>query len=342
VMEYVDGRSLQQIVDSQGRLEVGRATHYIAQSALGLQHAHEAGMVHRDIKPGNLLLDRVGTVRVLDMGLARLLHDDDKVTQNYDRNSVLGTADYLAPEQAQDSHAADIRSEIYSLGATFYFLLTGAAPYAGATLMQKLIWHQTKPHKPVSEHRDDVPEGLEAVLDRMLAKDPDERFQTPAEVAQALIPWIPAHVPPPSLEEIPPLSPALAGSNDTMLAGGPLTPQNTAIHRGGPLTVHHLTNYAVPSIGGTGSDRKSVVDQEGDAPKVRKPGSGRNRKPGSGRTRKSVAADDVVLTKPEVNTLRRWVYIAAGLVGLAASAVGLIVAIWMYIGWMGLGPACVV
>src|SRR5207302_11244372 len=123
VMEYVDGPSLPEMVHRTGPLDVARACHYMAQAALGLQHAHEAGLVHRDVKPGNLLVDRGGTVKVLDLGLARFFNDDtDNITKKHDE-SVLGTADYLAPEQALDSNV-DIRADIYSLGATFYFLLT--------------------------------------------------------------------------------------------------------------------------------------------------------------------------------------------------------------------------
>jgi serine/threonine protein kinase len=145
VMEYVDGASLQEIVKRAGPLEPLRAAHYMCQAAFGLQHAHEAaGLVHRDIKPGNILVDRTGAVKVLDMGLARFFHDEEDVlTKKYDEN-VLGTADYLAPEQALDSHAVDIRADIYSLGATFYFCLTGKTPFSEGTVAQKLIWHQTR------------------------------------------------------------------------------------------------------------------------------------------------------------------------------------------------------
>src|SRR5437764_1488469 len=123
VMEFVDGSSLQEIIGKHGPMDLTRAAHYIRQSALGLQHAHEAGLVHRDIKPGNLLLDRSGTVKVLDLGLACFFHDDDNLSKKYDE-TVLGTSDYLAPEQALDSRV-DIRADIYGLGATFHFLLTG-------------------------------------------------------------------------------------------------------------------------------------------------------------------------------------------------------------------------
>ena len=156
-MEHVDGASLQEIIKKTGPMDVLRACHYIRQAALGLQHAHEtAGLVHRDIKPGNILVDRNGIVKILDMGLARFFHDEEDIlTKKYDEN-VLGTADYLAPEQALDSHAVDIRADIYSLGATFYFCLTGRTPFAEGTVAQKLIWHQTRQPKPI---RDAAPGG---------------------------------------------------------------------------------------------------------------------------------------------------------------------------------------
>src|SRR5438552_4065567 len=183
VMEYIDGSSLQDLVKKAGRLDPVRAAHYISQAALGLQHAHDvAGLVHRDIKPGNVIVDRLGTVKLLDLGLARFFHDeDDLLTKKYDEN-VLGTADYLAPEQALDSHGVDIRADIYSLGATFYFCLTARTPFAEGTVAQKLIWHQTRQPKSVKAFRADVPENVLVILDKMMAKDPSQRYQVPAEV----------------------------------------------------------------------------------------------------------------------------------------------------------------
>jgi eukaryotic-like serine/threonine-protein kinase len=191
VMEYVDGSSLQEIVRREGPLDPGRSARYIYQAALGLQHAHEvASLVHRDIKPGNLIVDRAGTVKILDMGLARFFNDEaDLLTKKYDDN-VLGTADYLAPEQVLDSHGVDIRADIYSLGATFYFCLTGRTTFGEGTVAQKLIWHQTRRPKPIKNYRSDVPEDMNAVLDKMLAKDVGLRYQTPLDVAKALMPWV--------------------------------------------------------------------------------------------------------------------------------------------------------
>ena len=150
-----------------------------------------------DIKPGNLLVDRGGVVKLLDMGLARILTDkEDQLTKKYDEN-VLGTADYLAPEQVMDSHAVDIRADIYSLGGTFYYLLTGRTPFGDGTVAQKLIWHQTRQPKPIRTFRKDVPEALIAILEKMMAKDRGQRYQTPQEVADALTPWTETPIPPP-------------------------------------------------------------------------------------------------------------------------------------------------
>ncbi len=220
VMEYVDGSSLQEIVKRTGPLDPIRAAHYIRQAALGLQHAHEqARLVHRDIKPGNILVDRNGIVKILDMGLARFfLDEEDDLTKKHDEN-VLGTADYLAPEQALNSHEVDIRADIYSLGATFYFCLCGRTPFAEGTVAQKLIWHQTRQPKPLKTLRPDIDPGILAVLDRMMAKDPSQRYQEPLEVAEALSPWTRTSIPPPVDAEMPRLSPAALGNTTSSPAG---------------------------------------------------------------------------------------------------------------------------
>ena len=209
VMEYVDGASMQEIVARFGQVDYIRAAHYIAQSAIGLHHANELGMVHRDIKPGNLLLDRSGVIKILDMGLARFFNDkNDNLTAKYDDKCVLGTADYLAPEQAL-SNVVDIRADIYALGGTFYFMLTGQSPVPDGTIAQKLVFHQTEQPKPVTEFRDDVPSELLAVLERMMRKNPNERYQTPLEVAEALAPWTSEAIAPPPDHEMPDLCPAV-------------------------------------------------------------------------------------------------------------------------------------
>jgi serine/threonine protein kinase len=216
VMEHVDGTSLQEIIKKNGPMDVLRACHYIRQAALGLQHAHDAaGLVHRDIKPGNILVDRNGIVKVLDMGLARFFYDEEDIlTKKYDEN-VLGTADYLAPEQATDSHAVDIRADIYSLGATFYYCLTGRTPFQEGTVAQKLIWHQTRLPKPIRSFRPEVPEGVVAVIDKAMSKDVAARYQSPKEMAEALEEWTRTPIPPPPENEMPKLSlAAMGGTSD--------------------------------------------------------------------------------------------------------------------------------
>ncbi|CAN5449584.1 hypothetical protein BH11PLA2_BH11PLA2_28360 [soil metagenome] len=220
VMEYVDGTSLQEIVARYGMIDPIRAAQYIAQAAVGMHHGHLLSLVHRDIKPGNLLLDRTGVIKLLDMGLARFFDDkDDNLTAKYDDNCVLGTADYLAPEQAI-SNVVDIRADIYALGGTFYFMLTGVSPVPEGTVAAKLVFHQTQQPKPVTEFRKDVPPGMLAVLTKMLKKKPAERYQTPMEVAEALAEWAQIDVGPPPEREMPELCPAvivLSGHSNTPL-----------------------------------------------------------------------------------------------------------------------------
>ena len=196
VMEYVDGVDLSQVVRDRGVLSTGEACDYIRQAAQGLQHAYERGMVHRDIKPHNLMVTADGTVKILDFGLASLapesLSETEEVESRGDltvAGSIMGTPDFISPEQAEDAHSADIRSDIFSLGATFYYLLAGRSPIAGSSLNEKLK-HLAEAETPsLQETRHDIPVELCAIVEKMLAKNANERFQTPAEVAEALLPF---------------------------------------------------------------------------------------------------------------------------------------------------------
>ena len=185
-MECVEGTDLNKLVKEKGRLPVERACEYIRQAALGLQHAHERGLVHRDIKPHNLLLAKDGTIKILDMGLARMQTDDDTSTLTKE-GSVVGTLDYVSPEQAMNSHTVDIRADLYSLGCTFYCLLTGQVPFPGGSAMEKLSNHAFHTPTPVEQLRPDIPPGVAAIVRKLMAKKPDERFQTPGELAAALV-----------------------------------------------------------------------------------------------------------------------------------------------------------
>ena len=223
VMEYVDGASLQELVARHGPLDPLRAADYVAQSAHGLHHASHLGMVHRDIKPGNLLLERTGVIKILDMGLARFFDQThDNVTEKFDNNCVLGTADYLAPEQAVSS-VVDIRADIYALGGTLYFMLTGRSPFPDGTIAHKLVCHQREEPVPVTDFRADVPAELLAVLAKMMKKNPADRYQTPADLFDALAELAPAAPVPPPAREMPDLCPmvlSLSGHAADKARGG--------------------------------------------------------------------------------------------------------------------------
>ena len=193
VMEYVDGVDLSQTVKERGALPVAEACDYIRQAALGLQQADERGMVHRDIKPHNLMVTADGTIKILDFGLASLAPDaipaSDAVSGRSELTAVgaiMGTPDFISPEQAKDARQVDIRSDIYSLGATLYYLLSGRVPFDDGSVMHKLKSHAQVEPASLSSVRDEVPEELVGVVSKMMAKNPDERYLTPKEVAEAL------------------------------------------------------------------------------------------------------------------------------------------------------------
>ena len=192
VMEYVEGDSLQELVPESGLTSILDAAEYARQAALGLQHAHENGMVHRDIKPGNLLVDRNGVVKILDLGLARFFRVDEgnqALTLRHDEK-VLGTADYLAPEQAIDSHNVDSRADLYSLGCTLYFMVTGKPPFNEGTLAHRLLAHQVKTPPAVESLRVDLPLSLAVIIRKMMEKKPGDRFANAAAIEKALFQWV--------------------------------------------------------------------------------------------------------------------------------------------------------
>jgi hypothetical protein len=205
VMEYVEGRSLARLLADNGPLPVAQACDCVRQAALGLQHAFEQGMVHRDLKPHNLILTPGGQVKILDFGLARFVVEsiapgaeaEARIAADQHQTAperltevgtVMGTPDYIAPEQARNAHAADVRADIYSLGCTLYELLAGRPPFPDGTPLEKVMAHLDRKTAPVTAVRPEVPGEVAGIVERMLAKEPGQRYQTPAEVAAALAP----------------------------------------------------------------------------------------------------------------------------------------------------------
>jgi formylglycine-generating enzyme required for sulfatase activity/serine/threonine protein kinase len=191
-MEYVEGHDLAKMVKTKGPLPIAHACYFIHQAALGLQQAHERGMVHRDIKPANLILARDGKkaiVKVLDFGLAKVTSEGQSDSGLTREGQMLGTPDFIAPEQIRNAQSADIRADIYSLGCTFYYLLTGGPPFRGDHLWDVYQAHFSMDAGPLNLVRPEVPVELAALAAKMMAKEPDRRFQTPGEVARALTPF---------------------------------------------------------------------------------------------------------------------------------------------------------
>ncbi len=267
VMEYVEGWDLAALMRTCGLPPVALACEIMRQAALGLEHAYEEGVVHRDIKPGNLIVaprraardasassqlrdgPHPGTppgwptppiVKILDLGLARLIE-----AQNYDgpplpghtpltrEGFVVGTPEFMSPEQASNSLQIDIRSDIYSLGCTFYCLLSGKPPFTGNSLLEVMVQHMQLQPEPVAARRPDIPPGVSAVLARMMAKKPEHRYQTPAELADALQPFaltpgtltpVGLIPPPPPPVPMPPPSPRAAAGTPTEMLPTPARP----------------------------------------------------------------------------------------------------------------------
>lgn len=202
IMEYVEGQSLAEHIVKHGAMPIARACECVRQAAAGLQHAYEKGMVHRDIKPQNLMLGPQGRVKILDFGLARLARHGDLARAAGDTGlgvqgagltqlgTLLGTPDYMAPEQADDAHKVDIRADIYSLGCTLFHLVTGEPPFPKGGPIEKVLAHLEQTPRLLTDVRADVPRELAAVVSRMLVKDPAQRYQTPADVAKALAPFV--------------------------------------------------------------------------------------------------------------------------------------------------------
>jgi serine/threonine protein kinase len=350
VMEYVDGVSLQDLVKAYGPFDVPRAVHYLYQAAKGLQHAFSVGLIHRDIKPANLLVNRAGLVKLLDLGLARFFLDEqDILTRKYDEK-VLGTADYLAPEQAIDSHVVDIRADIYSLGATFYFALAGRPPFPEGTVAQKLIWHQTKMPEPISQLRPDVPREVAELLQRMLAKKPQDRPQTPEEVAQALqhLVDLTRLIPPPGAVPLP-ANVSSAASTDHLLvtvsSSTSMSGSHPSLQKSAPSSSQlgksgetEISGYSSESqdVNSSKPTRESSTDKEhrslrSDAPVSAKSITAASSHP-SGVRRSNTASAAPVKEKigAEKGLRSRWAVWLATIFGLAFGAV----LAWVFLRWL--------
>lgn len=191
VMELIDGEDLEHVLDQCGTLSVRDAADYVRQASAGLQHACEKGLVHRDIKPSNLMLTRSGIIKISDLGMAKLRkHQQDGADSLTPSGLVLGTPNYIAPEQIENSRAVDVRADIYSLGCSFYEMLTGQVPFTSPRLEEILFQQLSREPKPIAKFRDDVPEEIILILQRMMTKRPEDRYQQPQEVVNDLSKWL--------------------------------------------------------------------------------------------------------------------------------------------------------
>jgi len=218
VMEFLDGETLEEVLQRRGKLPPAEAVRLVHQACLGLEHLHEQDMVHRDLKPANMMLvpghvpgrpdtTLQSTLKILDVGLGRALFDEGEssgVPQDLTApGTILGTPDYMAPEQGRDAHAADIRADIYSLGCTLYHLLAGQPPFPGGNAVAKIIRHSTEKPPPLKNFNPAVPDGLQQIMDWMMAKDPAQRYPTPERAGQALQVFLTAGAPADRIETEP-------------------------------------------------------------------------------------------------------------------------------------------
>jgi serine/threonine protein kinase len=210
VMEYVRGKTLTEIIEATGPLVISRAVHYIAAAACGLQALHDRNLVHRNMKPKHLMLNHEGAIKIIGLGLVTVPRDREGEVETDGSSPIfLGTPQFTSPEQSVDSRNVDTRTDLYSLGATFYYLLTGHAPVGRGTLAEMLTWQQTQQPEPIRSVRPELPGELEAIVARMMAKDRDHRYQSAREVAEALLPWTQIAIAPPPESEMPQLCPAV-------------------------------------------------------------------------------------------------------------------------------------
>jgi len=285
VMEYVQGRDLQTMVKDQGPLALDDACRYIIQTSEGLQHAHDIKLIHRDIKPANLLVDERGVVKLLDLGLALFSNSDVASLTIAHNENVLGTADYLSPEQARNSHLVDHRADIYSMGCTLYFMLTGHPPFPDGTLAQRITKHQEQMPEDIRKDRSDCPRDLADICSKMMQKKANHRYQTAREVAEVLSGWLVKH----GYENDLLVAPAKAAAKATKSrrsgggsgkgSGGNLAGKPVATAVAPPPAERRPARPGVPDD--TVSDKaretfKGLPDEAFVGPLLKKPGSGKS------------------------------------------------------------------
>src|SRR5262245_49773774 len=253
VMEFIEGKDLNTIVRLEGSLPLELACNYIAQAAEGLHHAHQNGLIHRDVKPANLLVDRKGLVKILDLGLA-LFSDNERASLTVEHNeNVLGTADYLAPEQAVNSHKVDHRADIYGLGCTLYFVLTGHPPFNDGTLAQRIAKHQTQMPDDIRKDRPECPRDLADICVKMMQKRPEKRYANMTDVAQALETWLTTH----GYRYEP-------GGSEAAMKAAVLTAGTTVGGRGGPSSAGGSRRITGDSDRRMGSSKKLLPNRSED------------------------------------------------------------------------------
>jgi serine/threonine protein kinase len=251
VMEYIEGTTLAELIRRNGSLSPNLVADYGRQVALGLEHAHSQGLIHRDIKPENLLIAG-GVVKVADLGVARPDVDGSLDLAVTEAGRVLGTVDFLAPEQATDARTVDARSDLYSLGCTLYFALTGQVPFPGGALTEKLLRHRLEAPQPLDQIRPEVPAGLCEIVTRLMAKEPSHRYPSAEAVAAALVPWCCSFVPNSSSVE-------LAHSNGVTDVSGPSIPSFFAAETGSNRETALSDAAKVPSERRRFTRRRSLV-----------------------------------------------------------------------------------
>ncbi len=339
-MEYVDGEDLDRVVQRQGPLPIPYACHYVSQAAMGLQHAHEHQMVHRDVKPQNLILSRQGrkhVVKVLDFGLAKAKREGEAVTELTGAGAMMGTPAYMAPEQAQDAASADIRADIYSLGCTLYFLLTGAPPFTGKSAFAILQAHVMTEPTPLSRVRAEAPAELAAVVAKMMAKEPARRYQTPIEAAQALAAFIkPGSAPAEPAKTGGPAPTAPAGPTEARKAGEP-TPAGPSIFNQPTLTTPGRRRAAATPAKPTTPGQIVWIEVDGVMHAAPALGQDKVRSKGGAagaRTRKSPGGR---VRRPTKKGWKKWPIVAA--CGLLLAGVVLLAGIVLWVsGALGVGP----